>query len=153
MRELRELMPDFNQEEFLQMIRKELGPSVIGAYLKGDSDVLRATCREQAYATLQASIVDRQSRQMRMDPRILHMSESELEGIRIIGGRPTPIVSFETHQVYCLRSGMSNKVVEGDEDDIRSFHYLWALQPNEQSDSDEKWQVTELAVRGVMEVY
>ena len=81
------------------------------------------------------------------------MSDPEMESIRIIGGQPTPIVSFETHQIYCLRSGMSNTVVEGDEDDIRSFHYLWALQPNEQSDSDEKWQVTELAVRGVMEVY
>ena len=60
--------------------------------------------------------------------------------MRIINGLPTPIVSFETHQVYCLRN-FSGDVKEGDEDDIRAFHYLWALQPNEQSESDVKWQV------------
>ena len=103
-------------------------------------------------ATLNASTADLISRQLKMDPRILHMSEPELEGVRIINGLPTPIVSFETHQVYCLRN-FSGDVKEGDEDDIRAFHYLWALQPNEQSESDVKWQVTELAVRGVMEVY
>lgn len=66
---------------------------------------------------------------------------------------PTPIISFETHQIYCLRNGLTGAVVEGDEDDIRAFHYLWALQPNEESDAEHKWQVTELAVRGVMQVY
>ena len=87
-----------------------------------------------------------------MDTRILHMSEPELEGVRIINGLPTPIVSFETHQVYCLRN-FSGDVKEGDEDDIRAFHYLWALQLNEVSDAKEKWQVTELAIRGVLQTY
>ena len=44
-------------------------------------------------------------------------------------------------------------VEEGDEDDIRAFYYLWALQLNEQSDAKEKWQVTELAIRGVLQTY
>ena len=44
-------------------------------------------------------------------------------------------------------------VEEGDEDDIRAFYYLWALQLNEESDAKEKWQVTELAIRGVQSVY
>ena len=64
----------------------------------------------------------------------------------------TPIVSFETHQLYCMRT-MDGKVEEGDEDDIRAFYYLWALQLNEQSDAKEKWQVTELAIRGVLQTY
>ena len=45
------------------------------------------------------------------------------------------------------------RVAEGDEDDIRAFYYLWALQLNEQSDAKEKWQVTELAIRGVLQTY
>ena len=56
-------------------------------------------------------------------------------------------------QLYCLRNALTGAIVEGDEDDIRSFHYLWALQPNEESESEAPWQVTELAVRGVMQVY
>ena len=102
LRELREIYPDWSQESFTQMIGADLGPQIIGAYLKGDTgsqELLRHHCRDQAYATLHASIVDRQTRQLRMDPRILYMSDPELEGIKIIGGRPTPIISFETHQV------------------------------------------------------
>ena len=38
-------------------------------------------------------------RQVRMDERILHLSEPELESIKIINGQPTLIVSFETHQL------------------------------------------------------
>ena len=206
MRELRLLMPDFQQDTFLAQVSNELGPSVIGAYLRGDDATLRAHCREQAYATLHASVIDRTARQLQMDPRVLHMSEPELEGIRIIGGFPTPIVSFETHQLHCVRNALTGEIAEGSEEDIRAVYYLWALQPNEEygkpaageaageagaeaaaeaaaeagaeagagepeaekekgtkegKDGEEKeeevqagrWVVTELAVRGMMEVY
>lgn len=153
MTELRSMMPDYSQEAFLKMITEEMGPHVLGAYLKGDIEAIRAQTRDQAFATLQASVTDRIARQLRMDERILYMSPPEVEGMRIIGGLPTVIVSFETHQIYCIRNAMTGAVAEGNEDDIRSFHYLWALQPNEQSDSEHKWQLTELAIRGVMEVY
>ena len=103
-------------------------PQVIGAYLKGDDAVLRTACREQAYALLHASVMERQARQLKMDPRILHMSDPEIVGYRIIGGNPTPVVSFEAHQLHCVRD-LKGKVVEGDEDDIRAVYYLFALQP------------------------
>merc|ERR1719353_1124216 len=138
---LKEQMPEFRQEAFLAHINDSLGPEVIGAYLKGDLDILRANCRDQAYAILSSSVHERITRQIRMDPRILHMSEPELESVRIINGQPTPIVSFETHQLYCIRN-QTGAVEEGDEDDIRAFYYLWALQLNEESDAKEKWQVT-----------
>ena len=150
---LREQDPYWRQEAFLTHIHEDLGPEIIGAYLKGDLDVLRANCRDQAYAILSSSVHERQTRQLRMDPRVLFMSEPELESVRIINGQPTIIVSFETHQLYCIRSALTNKVEEGDEDDIRAFHYLWALQLNEESDAKEKWQITELAIRGVLQTY
>ena len=70
------------------MVGQELGPHVIGAYLKGDLEVLRSHCRDQAFATLNASTADLISRQLKMDPRILHMSEPEPEGVRTINGLP-----------------------------------------------------------------
>lgn len=153
MAELRKLMPDYSQDAFLSMISKDMGPKVIGAYLRADMEVIRAQTRDQAFATLQASVTDRITRQLKMDERILYMSPPELEGMRVISGLPTAIVSFETHQIYCIRNVLTSQIAEGDEDDIRSFHYLWALQPNEQADSEHKWQLTELAIRGVMSVY
>ena len=125
---LREVMPSFSQDEFLKHLKSELMPQVIGAYLKGDDAVLRTACREQAYALLHASVMERQARQLKMDPRILHMSDPEIVGYRIIGGNPTPVISFEAHQLHCVRD-LKGKVVEGDEDDIRAVYYLFALQP------------------------
>lgn len=153
---LREQLPSFSREGFLAEVHDDLMPKVIGAYLRGtteDLEVLRGTCREQAYAMFSSSVNERRERQMRMDSRILYMSEPELESIKIIGGQPTPIVAFETHQLYCVRNAMTGKVVEGDEDDIRAFHYLWALQLNEEAEAEDKWQVTEFAIRGVLETY
>jgi hypothetical protein len=78
--------------------------------------------------------------------------------------RPLVPALFSQHRplVRALRSARSPRfpsahiwqaVEEGDEDDIRAFHYLWALQLNEESDAKEKWQVTELAIRGVLQTY
>ncbi|KAL1508817.1 hypothetical protein AB1Y20_004912 [Prymnesium parvum] len=151
--ELKVMMPDFNQETFLAYCRAELVPKVINAFLKGDVEVLRAACRDQAYATLNAMVMERKARQMVMDPRILHMSDIDMEGVRIIGGLPTTIIAFELHQLHCVRSALTHAVVEGSEDDIRAVHYLFALQPNEEAESAHKWQVTEIMVRGMQQVY
>ena len=156
MRELRLLIPDFNMEEFLQNdISSNLAPSVLGAYLKGDVEALRKTCRDAAYGSLHKSCMEREAHQLVMEPRILHISEPELEMVRFIGGFPTPVISFEAHQINCVRNKLTRAVVEGSEDDIRAVHYLFALQINESEDvpREERWQVTELAVRGMQEVY
>ena len=128
---------------------------MIAAYLKGDLAFLRLACRDQAYAQLNALVQERITRQLRMDERILHMSDMDLEAVRIIGGMPTPVISFELHQLHCIRNQLTAAIVEGSEDDIRAVHYLFALQPNEDKDAPEhlKWQVTELAVRGMQQVY
>jgi len=85
MRELRQIMPDFNQEEFLQHVGRDVVPRVIAAYLKGDMEILRSACRDQAFAQLNALVQERQARELRMDQRVLHQSEMELEFVRIIG--------------------------------------------------------------------
>ena len=53
------------------------------------------------------------------------------------------MISFEAHQLNCVRSKLTNAVVEGDEDDIRAVHYLFALQLNESAEAPraERWQV------------
>lgn len=72
--QLKEMMPEFRQEAFVEHIAENLAPAVVTAYLKGDLDTLRATCREQAYAMLASSVNERITTQLLMDQRILHMS-------------------------------------------------------------------------------
>jgi len=153
--ELRTLVPDFTVDEFMKHDVEHLVPQVLKAYLVGDAETLRRTCRDAAYGMLHKSIMEREAHQLVMDQRILHMSDPELEALRFVGGQPTPVISFEAHQLNCVRSKLTNAVVEGDEDDIRAVHYLFALQLNESAEAPraERWQVTELAVRGRQSVY
>ena len=132
-----------------------LAPQVLKAYLEGDVEGLRKTTRHTAYGALHRTVLERQAQNLVMDPRVLHMSDPELETIRILEGEPTPVISFEAHQINCVRSKLTNKIVEGNEDDICAVHYLLALQPTEIEDAplNERWQVTELAVRGMQSVY
>ena len=155
MAELRQRMPTFSIDQFLADDMGKLAPAVLSAYLGGDVEGLRRTTRDQAYGALHRSVLERDTQQLKMDTRILFLSDPELESIRIIGGEPTPVVSFEAHQVNCVRHKLTDKIVEGNEDDIRAVHYLLALQPNEDEDAphDQRWQVTELAVRGMQSVY
>jgi len=55
-----------------------------------------------------------------MDERLLYLSDPEIESVRILEGVPTPVISFEAHQLNCVRSKTTGKIVEGDEDDIRA---------------------------------
>lgn len=191
MSELRLLMPDFAIDEFLREdISRTLAPEVLRAYLRGDVEALRRTCRDAAFGVLQRSVMEREAQQLLMDQRILHISDPELEGVRFIHGVPTPVVSFEAHQLNCVRIKQTQAIVEVSEDDIRAVHYLWALQPTEADDAEAeagaeataaddaegagaegeqgggakggaqpdepeppRWQVTELAVRGMQPVY
>lgn len=158
-RDLREQLPSFSIETFLQQDMNRIAPEVLKAYLKGDIEALSKTTREAAFGSLKRSVMEREAHQLQVDPRILHISEPELEGIRFVGGQPTPVVSFQAHQLNCVRSTTTKKVVEGDEDDIREVHYLFALQLTEldpgetEANALREWQVTELAVRGMQSVY
>ena len=44
---------------------------------------------------------------------------------------PPPLPLAQAHQLNCVRSKSTKQIVEGDEDDIRAVHYLFALQPTE----------------------
>ena len=58
---------------------------VLGAYLKGDVEALRKYTRDAAYGLLHKSVIEREAHQLRMDPRILYLSDPELEAVRFVG--------------------------------------------------------------------
>jgi import inner membrane translocase subunit TIM44 len=64
LRELREIMPDFDMDTFLatEVVQKQ--KEVLGAYLRGDMEALRRTCRDAAYGALHKSVMERQAHQL-----------------------------------------------------------------------------------------
>lgn len=68
LRELREIMPDFDMDTFLatEVVQKQ--KDVLGAYLRGDMEALRRTCRDAAYGALHKSVMERQAHQLKVRP-------------------------------------------------------------------------------------
>lgn len=125
-REIREEDEAFTVSEFLRQVEKERIPTILGAYLSGDRELLRASCTEDAYRMLNASIRERDAEGIVMDTNILHIGDIELTAGRVLEDSPVLIVSFNTQQINCLRD-RSGEVIEGKEDDIRAVYYIWAF--------------------------
>ena len=151
--------PMFNMNDFIAEVRRDI-PKVLGAYLKGDVEALKAT-------NISKEMLERLSGQMNLwkregqfiDPRILDLSEVELMEVRMMEGAPLVVLTFSCQQINCVRD-KSGKIVEGGEDDIQSVHYLWAMQLSDKklttadgrSYTKPTWALRELVLRGMMAV-
>ncbi|KAK4527454.1 hypothetical protein GAYE_SCF40G5376 [Galdieria yellowstonensis] len=160
-REIRQVDPQFTLSEFVRQIERETAPRILNAYLRGDRETLRELCTEDAFRALSASIREREAAGLVMDPNILDISQVEVMTGKFLQGFPVMIVSFAAQQINCIRN-LSNKVIEGSEDDIRAVHYIWAMvrdvdlsreeQPNsDASDNNNNnscsWKLMEMVVR------
>ncbi|GJD05802.1 Mitochondrial import inner membrane translocase subunit TIM44-2 [Galdieria sulphuraria] len=125
-REIRQVDPQFTLSEFVRQIERETAPRILNAYLRGDRETLKELCTEDAYRALSASIREREAAGLVMDTNILDISQVEVMTGKFLQGFPVMIVTFAAQQINCIRN-LSNKVIEGSEDDIRAVHYIWAM--------------------------
>ncbi len=126
---IREIQMDdktFRVSEFVQHVEHELVPTIMSAYLKGDRDTLKELVTEEAYAMLNASILERETTGVTMDPNILAVNDVELFSAKLLEDAPVLIVSFSLQQINCIKN-RAGDVVEGAEDDIRAYYYLMAF--------------------------
>lgn len=126
---LREIQMDdksFRVSEFVQHVEFELVPKIMSAYLMGDRNTLKDLVTDEAYAMLNASILERETTGLTMDPNILAVNDVELFSAKLLEDAPVLIVSFSLQQINCIRN-RGGDVVEGAEDDIRAYYYLMAF--------------------------
>ena len=158
-RVIRQRDPLFNMSDFMAEVKRD-APKVLGAYLRGDVDALRAT-------NISKEMLERLSGQMNLwkqegqfvDPRILDFSDVELMEVRMMENEPLVVLTFSCQQINCVRD-KSGKIVEGAEDDIQSVHYLWAMQLADKKFTTDDgreytkpaWELRELVLRGMMSV-
>ena len=158
-RMIRQRDPMFNINDFIAEVRRDI-PKVLGAYLKGDVEALKQT-------NISSELLERLSGQMNLwkhegqhvDPSILDLSEVELMEVRLMENEPLVVLTFSCQQINCVRDKFG-AVVEGAEDDIQSFPYLWAMQlvDKEYTTKDGRkytkptWALRELVLRGMMAV-
>ncbi|PXF46664.1 Mitochondrial import inner membrane translocase subunit TIM44-2 [Gracilariopsis chorda] len=173
-REIRDEEPSFRISEFLHQVETELVPRILGAYLRGDKQILKESCTGDAFEMLNASIRERATEGIVMDTNILDVGDVELTAAKLLEDSPVLIVTFNAQQINCLRN-REGQVVEGQEDDIRAVYYAWAFakeveyedfspmgggvgadekedessEKKDEMDDGRPWKLMEMVIRGV----
>ena len=156
---IRQRDPGFNINDLLAEVRRDV-PKVLGAYLKGDLELLKQTnTTKEMLERMGGQMAAWRAESAFVDPRILHMSEMELVEVRMMEGEPLVVCQFSCQQINCVRNKLG-EVVDGAEDDIQAVHYLWAVQlspkqfvaPDGREYKAQTWQLREMVLRGMMSI-
>lgn len=147
--------PSFDMPTFLSRIRADV-PTVVGAYLVGDIDILKEHCAPDMLERLTAIIKAQQTQGQFTDPTLLDTSDVELVEIKMLDDHPVIVVRFNCQQINCTRDKFGN-IVDGAADDVQRVFYLWALQQEssgfvtkEGHSFPPRWQLKEMLVHGMI---
>jgi len=151
-REMKEIDPYFQLEDFSEDIEYVIAPHVVKNYLEGNDKSLEVHCGEAAFAAVNASIKARHQQKLTLDTSVLAgPKEVELKGAKLMeAGPPCFIWTFNTQQVNCLRD-VEGDIIEGAVDDIRTVHYAMVVTRHpelEKAELEYPWQISELAIVG-----
>mmetsp|Transcript_6545 Transcript_6545/g.19897 ORF Transcript_6545/g.19897 Transcript_6545/m.19897 type:complete len:367 (+) Transcript_6545:75-1175(+) len=150
-RELRRLDPAFSVEEWRASVSKELVPTVVAAFIAGDTSALRPWLGDGLFSRLAQEIRLRKQEGLRYDDaRVVDCESCDILAVQLDdhGRNPVLVVQCMTQQINCVRN-REGDVVEGAPDDIRAFFYVFAFR----RDYDPKthtlaWKIIDLQLGG-----
>eukprot|EP00923_Selenidium_pygospionis_P020630 GHVN01035600.1.p1 GENE.GHVN01035600.1~~GHVN01035600.1.p1 ORF type:complete len:528 (+),score=69.84 GHVN01035600.1:3457-5040(+) len=150
LRDMKAADPSFRLPEFVDLFEHVIAPHMLHCYLEGDIDSLRAHCGDAAFGSISATIKERKSAKLTMDPTVLMLRRAELQGItRMDESLPWFVFTFSAQQINCLRNE-EGKIIMGAVDDIREVVYSVAVSkhPEPTADLQYPWMVREMAIVG-----
>ncbi|XP_047336209.1 mitochondrial import inner membrane translocase subunit TIM44-2 isoform X2 [Impatiens glandulifera] len=125
-KEIRRRDPSFSLPDFVAEVQDVIRP-VLGAYIKGDVQVLKKYCCKEVIERCKAEKKAYESQGIFFDNKLLHISDVEVRETKMMGDTPIIIVAFQTQQVYCVRDRLG-AITEGGKDTIHTVYYAWAMQ-------------------------
>ncbi|KAL6778006.1 TIM44 [Auxenochlorella protothecoides x Auxenochlorella symbiontica] len=154
LREIRARDPDFDMVRFLARVRADV-PVIIGAYLRGEADVIREHCSPEMVERLTGIMAATAQSGQVPDPTLLDTSDVELVDLKLSEEAPCVVVQFTCQQINCARDSHGN-VVDGAPDDVHRVYYFWALQQEAEgymgtdgTYQPPRWQLREMMIRGM----
>ena len=140
--------------QFLQNVKADV-PVVIGAYLRGEEDVVRAHCAPEMEERLVGIMRAQAAAGLVPDPTLLDTSEVELVDLKTLDDSPVVVAQFTCQQINCTRDAHGN-VVEGGVDEVHRVYYYWALAQEGAGYVGEdgavhppRWRLREMLIRGM----
>jgi len=148
-REFRKMDPEFTIEEFVDEVQQDIAPTVIKAFLRGDSNTIDQYCAEGAGAAVKAAIKERKTAGRRMDENILSIGEIHVAAAKVVEKMgPMIVVQFMVQQINALYD-LKGNVVEGSDDEIVGVFYIFALtREYDEAQAEFVWKLKEFAIGG-----
>uniref|UniRef100_M4C3A1 Tim44-like domain-containing protein n=1 Tax=Hyaloperonospora arabidopsidis (strain Emoy2) TaxID=559515 RepID=M4C3A1_HYAAE len=130
-KEIRRAEPDFILEQWKENIEKVVLPGVLEAFLRGNSRDLKKWFGEAAYSRVNIAIRERKSEGLVMDPHVLSIDNVE-------------VIEATAQQINCIRN-REGEVVEGSEDEVLAYYYIFAFQREYDEELESlRWRIVDL---------
>jgi len=153
-RELRDLDPSFNLEDWKRGLVEVTLPKIMQLFLEGRIKELKPFLGEAVYNRLAAESRARKKEGVYIDTNILGIMNSEITRCApdtLNKGSPLIAVHFMCQQINCVRKKETDEIVEGSEDDIRAYSYLIVMQREYDEEAGEiKWKILDFMLNGAI---
>eukprot|EP00795_Rhopilema_esculentum_P006312 gene6312-11739_t len=147
MAEIAKIDPRFNKDKFLLECEREIIPTVLEAFIRGDVEILKDWCHEGAFNILSEQIKHNKSIGKVIDSKILDIRDLDLAVAKIMEQGPVLIMTFVAQQTMVVKDTRGN-IIEGNEDNIENIHYIWAMCRDQTIyDPRQAWRVLEFGIQ------
>ena len=152
-KKFRSMDPTFQMEPFLQELREYILPEVLDAYVKGDTETLKAWLSAAQYSVYEALTKQYLQMGMKSDGRILDIRHVDILKARMLepGEIPVFIITCRTQEVHVYRHAKTNELAAGMEDKVQLVTYAIGITrtPEEVSNPETRgWRLIEMQKSG-----
>jgi len=124
--EICKMDPSFDPVAFIKQCREDIIPNVLESLIRGDLEVMEDWCHEACFNQLAVPIKAAHQQKLKLDNRILDVTEPELIAAKLMEQGPVLVISFFSQQMMVLRDS-KNHIIEGDPEKVIRVTYVWAL--------------------------
>jgi hypothetical protein len=133
----------FDIDKFLSNVEHVVLPYVLDAYFRDDVATLKRYVTEEAYRQMfHPRIFERSQSKTQFDTKVLDISGVTPLSIRFMGDDPVIVVGCQVQYIYCIRDKLTNEVVEGGPNDIRTESQLWSFRQDPNMETND-WEIFE----------
>ncbi|KAF8542705.1 hypothetical protein BDD12DRAFT_802628 [Trichophaea hybrida] len=124
-RKMREIDPNFQLEPFLRELREYILPEVLDAYVKGDTETLKAWLSAAQFNVYHALNKQYSINGLMLDGKVLDIRHVDILSARILdpGDIPVFIITCRTNEVHVYRDLKTKELKAGVEDRVQQVTY------------------------------
>uniref|UniRef100_A0A0N5BUY0 Mitochondrial import inner membrane translocase subunit TIM44 n=1 Tax=Strongyloides papillosus TaxID=174720 RepID=A0A0N5BUY0_STREA len=144
-REITKIDPNFDVDEWLEFVEKQVIPNILEAYISNDLKVLESWCHERAYKVLATTLKEYQEIGYNIsESKIIDVSKVELNTGKMMEQGPVFVISFNAFMINVVKN-REGKIIQGDDKNPVRVTHVWVLcRDMEEYNPATAWKVLEI---------